>query len=327
MTKYWADYTDEQIDDLINNLVTEYRSIGFPFYEKLSKSECNELVKTLQKTDWNELIQDRIIKQTMHGLGAIWAYFPHAYSVKCGKSKSVMEVFESDDLFKKALRKRLKYGTTITDAGIRKALKTASGAQGVSNFRPSAAAAIYDFFNAETVYDMSGGYGGRLFGSIISKSVKSYTCVEPCKATYNGLLQIREDFNIDGKHINIVNMGSEDYIPDANSVDLCFTSPPYFNTEKYSEEPTQSYIKYPSYSEWINNFIGSTVDNCLIGLKNGGVLAYNVANTKSAPRLVEDIKQLVESKGLVYQYELKLTLSSIMAKGFKYEPVLVFKKS
>ena len=36
----------------------------------------------------------------------------------------------------------------------------------------------------------------------------------------------------------------------ADSVDLIFTSPPYFNTEKYSEDDTQSWVRYKKIDDW-----------------------------------------------------------------------------
>lgn len=326
MSNFWSEFDTNQLNLLADSIMKEYRSKGFPYYTRLSPSECLLLKDTLRAKSWDSLVENDIVKQTMHGLGAIWAYFPHAFSVKCGKSKTVMEVFEDDVLFKKAILKRLKYGTTISDSGIRKCLKTASGAQGVSNFRPTAAAAIYDYFKAESVYDMSCGYGGRLLGAIISTHVKSYVGVDPCLDTYNGLCQLIDDFSDSKTSINIHNIGSEIFIPEENTIDLCFTSPPYFDTEKYSNEETQSYKKYPQYNDWLHEFVGKTIDNCKIGLKPGGILAYNVANTKKCPNLVQDIKELLISKGLKYDCELKLALSSIMAAGHKYEPILIFKR-
>ena len=60
----------------------------------------------------------------------------------------------------------------------------------------------------------------------------------------------------------VLGVGSEEFKPRENTVDLCFTSPPYFDTEKYADEPTQSYIKYPSEKEWIDGFLTQTIQNC-----------------------------------------------------------------
>ena len=96
------------------------------------------------------------------------------------------------------------------------------------------------------VYDMSGGFGGRLFGFLVSQS-STYIGVEPSTKTFNGLNNIKQDyfnnFNKEDmslfpqeKDIYLYKTGSEDFRPDKNSVDFCFTSPPYFNCEKYSNE-------------------------------------------------------------------------------------------
>lgn len=242
---FWKDYNDEQLSKLVDIIFSVYRQRGFPYYPRPTPSEIEDLLKKASQKSWLDLVEDKTIKQSMFGLSSAWSYFPHAWSVKCNKANTPHEVFTDDSLFKKAIRKRLKYGTYISDSGIRKALKLASGGQSVSNFRPSAAAAIYDFFGGGHVYDMSSGYGGRLLGAIISRSVKSYTGVDPCVATYEGLVSLAGDFK-PNKKIELHNLGSEVFNPPEQMMDICFTSPHYFDTEKYSNEETQSYKKYPT---------------------------------------------------------------------------------
>ena len=136
-----------------------------------------------------------------------------------------------------------------------------TGSQGVSNFRPTAAHAIYNRFlpDGGTTWDMSGGYGGRLLGAI--KSQINYIATEPATNTVEGLKEIINDWGTistlfrNELHLEIVQKGSEDFLPDKESLDLCFTSPPYFDTEKYSNEDTQSYIKFPTSRDWINGFL------------------------------------------------------------------------
>jgi len=92
--------------------------------------------------------------------------------------------------------------------------------------------------------------------------------VEPSKLTFDGLVSMNGQLGLGGK---LWNLGSEIFILEIeNSIDLCFTSPPYFDCEKYSEESTQSYIKYPSRDEWLYGFMGSTFSNCRLYLKEGG---------------------------------------------------------
>ena len=178
----------------------------------------------------------------MHGLNICWYYFPHSWEVKCGNMFSPMETFLDDTRFHKVIDKRIKFGTYVSDSGIRKQLKIHTGTQSVSNFRPTAAYGIYEYSDSKVVYDMSSGYGGRMLGSYLSNKVTKYIGTDPCKETYDGLMKMKDDLNY--KNCELYNIGSEDFIPDKNSIDLCFTSPPYFDTEKYSNEDTQSWKKY-----------------------------------------------------------------------------------
>ena len=80
------------------------------------------------------------------------------------------------------------------------------------------------------------------------------------------------------KDVTIYKLGSEDYKPKKESLDLCFTSPPYFNTEKYSDEDTQSYIRYQDIDSWNKNFLHKALGKMIPTLKEGGILAINIAD-------------------------------------------------
>ena len=82
---------------------------------------------------------------------------------------------------------------------------------------------------------MSCGWGGRLLGALSSKKIRHYIGTEPSSKTYNGLLKMSKDFDYIKKKVNIYRQGSEEYTPKKESLYLCFTSPPYFDTEKYSD--------------------------------------------------------------------------------------------
>jgi len=270
--------SETELNYFARDIFHYYREHGFPYYYFDDESRLKEFRK-LMNYDRSNLFQDGVFKQTMHGLGLAWSYFPYSFEVKCGNKISPYEAFMDDEIFMKVIQKRLKMGTYMSDSGIRKMLKIYSGVQAVSNFRPTAAATIYDVFAKDgVVWDMSGGWGGRLFGAIAS-GVKRYIATEPSTETFEGLMEIVEDY---GENIDtwIYNMGSEDYKPNKNSLNLCFTSPPYFDLEKYSDEKTQSYIKYPTKEEWIEGYLTETFKNCYYGLKSGAVMLINIADIK-----------------------------------------------
>jgi hypothetical protein len=326
-TEYNGDYENEET---INTIFNYYRKHGFPYY-KFSEYEKIQEMRRLRKLCCKDYIVDDIVRQTMHGLGLAWSYFPHSWSVRCNDKKSPMDAFKDDELFKKVIRKclmfRAKYeGKLMSDMYLRKILKIATGVQGVSNFRPTAASAIYENFGGDGVtWDMSCGWGGRLLGALMSKNIHTYIGTDPSTLTYRGLCKMRDDFSYLGKNVELHCLGSESYLPKENSIDLCFTSPPYFDTERYSEEETQSYLKYPNYQEWINGFLYQTLKNAKRGLKKGGYLLLNIANAGKLP-IEHDALELAKKLNLVYKCDLKLSLSALNSQGFKYEPIFVFNK-
>jgi SAM-dependent methyltransferase len=326
---YWRNMTEEELNVYVDMIFSYYKQTGFPYYN-LSQKEKEKEFQKLEDFDCSTIIQGDLVRQTMHGLGLAWSYFPHAWGIKCGKLKTPMEVFEDDETFKKVIRKRLKIGTYISDSGIRKILKTYSGVQAVSNFRPTAAKAIYDTYAPEgVVYDMSCGFGGRLLGALTS-TVSSYIGVDPSEKTFEGLQRMRTELNTKGKKIHLFKTGSEEFIPPSNTIDLCFTSPPYFDHEKYAVEDSQSYKKFTTSLEWLNNFLRVTLQNCHQGLKESGHLILNVANTKSYPTLEEDTIRVAEDGGFSLIGTQKLLLSNLNKRSksgtYKYEPMFVFKK-
>ena len=88
-------------------------------------------------------------------------------------------------------------------------------------------------------------------------------------------------------------MGSEDFKGKDfekydNYFDLYFTSPPYFDTERYSDDETQSYIKFPTYSGWVKGFYRETIYNACRALKNDGVFVINIFEK------VQNIKEITK---------------------------------
>lgn len=265
--EYWKSMNIKELEAFANKILRYYRQNGFPYY-MYKKYQKIQIFNELKKFNVSNLLENDIIHQTMHGLNLAWSYFPHAWNIRCSNMKTPMEIFNDDILFKQAIQKRLKFYDNISDSGIRKILRIFSGTQSVSNFRPTAAKCIYEYFSGNGhVWDMSAGFGGRLLGALASPKIKHYIGTDPSHLTYEGLCKIRDDFAFVGKKIELHKIGSEDFIPKSESIDLCFSSPPYFDTEKYSDEPTQSYIKFPSKNSWMINFLMKTVDNCFLSLK------------------------------------------------------------
>lgn len=332
----WMQLLPQEQDAIARTIADRWLQRGFPHYN-LSPLERFQEFSALQRYDRSRLIGDGVVGQTLHAMGLAWHYFPHHWEVRVGKMKTAWDVWNSYELLTKAIKSRIKWGGFITDAdgvpdlsaaSMRKALRTYSGVQRVSNFRPSAAAAIYDRYcpDAGTVWDMSSGYGGRLLGAIASRRVHHYVGTDPASLTMSGLRTLAGDFaHLTQTCVTLHQQGSEEFSPAPGSIDLCFTSPPYFNTEEYAYDLGQSAVRYDTVSSWNNGFMRATIRNCRRGLKDGGVLILNVADVKTHKTLVSDTLQAATDEGFVLVETLQLALSSITKGGYKYEPVMVFK--
>ena len=327
---HWRNMNPIELEVFALKVFTYYRENGFPYYP-IDKETRQKEFKKLINYDYRKLFVDDVIGQSMHGLGLAWSYFPHAFDVKCNDMITPYEAFMNDEVFMGVIRKRLKMGTYISDSGIRKMLKIYSGVQSVSNFRPTAAACIYNVFAKDgVVWDMSGGWGGRMLGAIAG-GVREYIATEPSKETFNGLNQLANDFRGD-MECNIFNMGSECFNPAYQSVDLCFTSPPYFDLEKYSDEQSQSYVKYKTKQEWIDGYLTQTFINCHSSLKNSGVMIINIADVRGKHNLnlEEETIKIAEKTGFRLRKKFHLALSNVNLREkdtkYKYEPIFLFNK-
>jgi hypothetical protein len=319
-----------------------HRREGFPVYS-LKRDEKRQELLDLLLADHAGIIDPKgRIKQTMHGLALAWHYHPLAWTVKCGNRKTPIEVFTNDESFLKAIERRTKLGNAFSDGGLRKILRTFSSTQSVSNFRPSAAAGIYHRFLPESggvVWDMSAGFGGRLLGALACDRVDRYIGTDPSTHAMDGLREMADElvpmaerFGRRTLEVEFHQVGSEDFVPKRNSLDLAFTSPPYAGWERYSDEPTQSHCKFPTQQDWLHGFIGATLRNCTHGLKRGGILAINIASVSAYPNLARVFLRFAEDNGWCLVETLQLQLSKMvglkhLGKGaFKTEPIFVFKK-
>ena len=342
-------------ENLINEVHDYWKEKGFPKYPTDRKWRDNVFQQLVSFK--RELIVDRqrkIIGQSPHGLSLAWSYMEHAWGIKCGKMKTPIEIWEDEKHLKKGIEKILtgtffqqKNYHNITESDMRSMLRRYSGTQMVSNFRPTAAAALYDIFvekdsplegtDAGLVWDPSMGYGGRLLGAI-SAGV-NYIGTDPCILTYEGLLKIKEQYGHSDKMYKLLRQGSETYVPKPDTLDFVFTSPPYFGWEQYGDEEEQSFIAYPEEELWKDKFLKKTFQNAYIGLKSGKYMAINVANTKQYKTFEEDTVQLALDVGFDQADTWWLSLSTqkkdvhekrIETKNFpsgrKYEPTFIFKK-
>jgi len=312
--------------DILQDTHDYWKNKGFPYYSDKKEwrdKRFNDLMNFKRDTMIDR--KNKIIGQSTHGLSLAWSYMKHSWGIQCGKMRTPMEVWNDEEHLKKGINKILtgtffkqKKPHDITESDMRSMLRRYSGTQMVSNFRPTAAAALYDIFvdkdsplegtTAGTVWDPSMGYGGRLLGAIASGI--NYIGTDPCIPTYEGLEKIRDTYGHSHKNYTLLRQGSETYDPEEESLDFVFTSPPYFGWEAYGDEPEQSSIKFNTSDMWKEHFLKQTIKNAFKGLKRDKFLALNVANTKQYKTFEEDTVDLALEVGFKHTDTWWLSLST-----------------
>ena len=346
--------TDEkELEENINSIYDFWQTKGFPLYSTDETWRKQKMSKLRAVDCKNLLTQDKVIKPHQEGLSLAWSYMPHSFAIRCGKMRTPMEIYESEEHFKKGIKKLLTgsfFGKMSVDdlkpvsydlmgaetyrsegakhkaeSTMRSLLRRYTGTQCVSNFRPTAAACMYQNFMqpGEIVWDMSMGYGGRILGAIISNV--NYVGTDPATLTFKGLKQINEDHGNSANHYFLIRCGSETFEPKENSLDFAFTSPPYFNWEQYSDDAEQSFKNFSTNEDWNEGFLRETIKNVYKGLKPGKYMGLNVANIKSHKTFEDDTVRISKEEGFEHTDTYKLQLSS-QESGAKYEPVFIFRK-
>ena len=182
-----------------------------------------------------------------------------------------------------------------------------------SQFKPSIAKAFYDYFGSVNVLDFSAGWGDRLAGFYCGETTKSYVGIDPNTVNHPNYKRQVEFYKKhqtlfeEEKKVDLICEPAEDvdYSKYENYFDTIFTSPPYFNVEKYSDEDTQSYIRYKNIDSWNKDFLHSTLAKVIFTLKSDGILAINIADVYSAKDkdyfdICNPMNDFIKSQGLYY---------------------------
>ena len=204
----------------------------------------------------------------------------------------------------------------------------------VSWFKPVNAYEIYKRLLKDNpfpiVWDPSMGFGARLLGFISAYNQGVYFGTDPAIETFRDLQNLKyliEEKDL--KHeIYIENTGSEKVELPSDIGDLVFTSPPYFNTERYFNESGQCWLDYPDLLSWKEKYLTVTFNNAFKFLKNDGKLVINISE-----KYKNDIIDIATQQNfkLVDQYSLILNKDHFSKKRgnteIKKEPILIFEKN
>ena len=183
-----------------------------------------------------------------------------------------------------------------------------------SQFKPSIAKAFYDYYGSENVLDFSAGWGDRLAGFYVSEKGKHYVGIDPNLNNHDGyrkqveFYKKHQSFFEHDREVDLIPSPAEDvdFTKYHNHFDTVFTSPPYFDVERYTHDDTQSWVRYKNIDSWNKNFLHKTLEKIIPTIKSGGILAVNIADvynpkTKDYFDICNPMNDFIKSQGMLYR--------------------------
>ena len=329
----------------IEKVYNIYRSIDLVPIVYYTHQGLVDAVRKFSKLSYNNVNNGKIGLGNNRGQTINRFLFPNMMTAepKGRGSNSLRDRFFDERKLKRAIRICFEFRTgdrLLRPTQLRTALELVTG-ENVTNFKAQNAKAIVEHLCPVlwgNVYDYSCGYGGRLLGIGSSNFKYNYIGVEPNTETVEYLNYLNDVIDeATGVRGTIVQDVSENYRPE--DIDLAFSSPPYFNLEKYSDEETQCMVQFKTEDDWFEGYVVPTMENIRQGLNSDGVFATNIADYKSydRPEPYEVTERWIETaKKIGFKHDgiIKMMLNTRPGVGNdrkqgreKWEGVYVFRKN
>jgi hypothetical protein len=312
--------TDEEKERIVNEVFKIYR--GKNIYPIIYFNEDGIYREIRKCVDKDVGFDDVLDLKCNQGQSLCRFMFPNVMNVQIRSHKNMWVRFFDDLKLKRAIELCLRFEDYVSPSRLRGAFQLVCG--GVAScFKVMNAKALYERYCPPdgVIYDFACGFGGRMLGALSSRNDYTYIGVEPCKETYTHLNQL-------GRYIEHVTekkdsyrlfcTGSEDFMYGENTVDFAFSSPPYFNLEKYSDEPTQCYNRFPVLEDWFAGYVRPTIESTYKMLKPNTYYGVNIANFRYYSDITEYVDmwiKMAEEAGFKYEKKMEMKVRPRFGNG------------
>jgi hypothetical protein len=340
----WNKADDAGKETIQQEVFDIYRSIGVVPITYYSLDGCRQQVNELS-TKTKSVKNSQLGVGNNEGLAFGRFWFPNMQDAKWNDNAtvSIKARFNHDNKLKRAIKlayvHRDEGEDTAIPKNIRRALELVNGGT-IQNFKPMNARAVWEHICPVfrgNVLDFSSGYGGRMLGAMTSNMRYHYTGIDPNTDTFRGLDAMGSLINeVVGTSYEMYNTVSEEFDPEAGAYDAAFSSPPYFNLEIYTDEPTQCMNRYTNMDAWFEHYVEPTLRMLHKGLDQDGIYAVNIADYKIAReefRILDRWIELSKKMNFEYQETVQMMLNTRpgvgngkMDKVQKFEGVYIFKR-
>ena len=305
---------DAQVDEVYRAL----RHTPFPYPEPCSPELLAREKQSLHTVE--STVVDSVIRPwSLAGIRLCNAFFPNRFIANRRNTMSALEAWRDEKILRRAIKFQLQHGDPVTPRRVLRAVTLLCRTPTI--FRPAIAKCIYQRYAhpGAVVWDPCSGYGGRLLGAFAAGVHYIGTDVEP--ETIEGNRRLAK---VLGASHELFVTPAESFDPPP--VDLVFTSPPYFDRERYSTNKNQSWQKYSNLEEWTVGFLRPIAEAARRALHPTRFLVLNVANfrnrNETIPIVDRTLATVLES-GFVHVETLLMPLAAINRRA-PTEPILVF---
>ena len=319
----------ESSKDAIRRLDPESSSFKDEAFKLLSQTELPLVIPTKEQAlkDWRRiqaaptrLEGNTIVKVSYGGSKLCQRFFQHRWDARYRKNPSAREAWYDPKYLMRAIQFQVGVGDPVVPKRVFRAVQAVVRAP--TNFRPCFAKALVEALCPEggLVLDPCAGYGGRAVGTLAAG--RQYVGVDPhpqAGEAFMGLQTVTGCFTFHNEAFEDVDLGEL-------KADLVLTSPPYFSVERYSDDTTQSWVRYGSWGAWVQGFLRPLVTKSKAHLRPGGVFCINTKNIKIGRQsypIADELVRLAHEAGFELAQTLELPLGRLGKKPVT-EPVLVF---
>lgn len=327
--KYIQSLSKQERLDIVDPIFQLLRHSGFIYPDNNLK--LNKSYQRIKDYEPN-LNESNVYNNSSIGTDICKYFCKSFYSATDSKKITMLDVFNDDSKLKRLIKNRL--GLDWLDADERgpgvnesfnlsfkmiiQGMRSMRLVSSISMFKPEIAKYVCMKYSneGELVGDYSAGFGGRLLGAM--SCGRRYVGTDPL--TTNELESMARFFKFKHSNYKLINTGSEHFKGEENSVDLYWSSPPYYDLEYYSDDPSQAYVNGKDY--FYDIYWRNTLDNIKYMLKPNKWFGLNVK--EGYPMLPMAIEQFgpVEEKISLRTVRSHLTKS---AGTTKLEYIYMFK--
>jgi hypothetical protein len=316
--------TDAEFEALLPDLAAELAANGV-LRESYPGAEIQKDWALLLKKD--ATINATTISATeVAGMKVMRKHMQHFHAVRNYKGHSVESLWTQPCL-EKALRFNRAQHSTPYASEIIRSLSFANGLGKVTMYRPMMAKKVVSYLAQQLgakevrVLDVCAGWGGRMIGaksvelSPVSTCKVHYTGIDPCEKTYAALRAIRDELGL--TNVTLIHKPAEVALQQPlGAYDIALTSPPYYNLELYSDEPTQS-VQAGGYQAWLDTFLKPVIQGVIrLGVKYS---CWSVKNFKTDKKydLLDDVTRIHGEHGWRLLDDTVFTMANSRRPGQK----------